>query len=106
MPKWRTEEAFSLYKMYHDASQERFNIRKEQEFNNLLLNYEQLRHEAEISMKDREIAVSRRRFVFMAFAVILLGMLLLWFRSLYAKKQEMYQSLCISMTSIRAVQAN
>ena len=29
--------------MYHDASQERFNIRKEQEFNNLLLNYEQLR---------------------------------------------------------------
>ena len=43
MPKWRTEEAFSLYKMYHDASQERFNIRKEQEFNNLLLNYEQLR---------------------------------------------------------------
>ena len=57
-------------------------------------------------MKDREIAVSRLRFVFMAFAVILLGMLLLWFRSLYAKKQEMYQSLSISMTSIRAVQAN
>ena len=57
-------------------------------------------------MKDREIAVSRLRFVFMAFAVILLGMLLLLFRLLYAKKQEMYQSLCISMTSIRAVQAN
>ena len=86
-------KALDYHKQYHDAYTRIFNLSKEQEFKNLLLKYEQVKHDEEIHLKDLEYAKVKMGIIIIAAIFLIVLIFLVYAYILYLKKEKMYTAL-------------
>lgn len=85
--------ASEYYKKYNEASDSVFNIRKEYEFNNLLLQNEKIKHREENKIKELQLLKKSRSNVIAGFIIVVISISLACSYILYRRKNMMYHNL-------------
>ena len=92
-------KALEYHKRYHDAYTRVFNLGKEQEFNNLIMKYEQVKHEEEIHLKDLEYAKVKTDIVLITAVFVVVLLFSIYSYILYRKKEKMYSTMVANYTN-------
>ena len=85
--------ALEYHKRYHEAYARVFDLGKEQEFNNLIMKYEQIKHKEEMHLKDLEYAKVKMGITIITAVFLLVLVFSVYSYVLYLKKEKMYAAL-------------
>lgn len=97
----KDEEADLFFQRYYEVSSSVFNMRKEQEFNRLILRYEDLKHREELNQKELLIAKERLKNAVILFVAILILLLAGYAFFSYSKSKKMYSKLFSQYSTYR-----
>lgn len=93
--------SFDYYKKYIAAKDTLFNLKKEQEFAAMQMNYEKSRHREQLQAKELEVVKSQRAAVIAAAIIVIVIMLLVYSAILHRKRNQMYANLARQYNNFR-----
>jgi len=86
-------KALELYRMYHYEADSIFNIERERSINELLIQYEAEKNEKELQEKELELLKRNQGIQMIAFALLVVVLILAGVYLLYRRKNSMYKRL-------------
>lgn len=87
------EKALDYHILYVAELQRNFGIEKENEFNEILMEYERIKYENDLSRKELEISKLKRTSLFFGFVIIVIAVVLVSIYIVYKKRDNMYMKL-------------
>lgn len=87
------DSALVYYQKYHQVSNNVFGIDKENQFNQLFLDYEKVKYQNSLQEKELRLVKSKRTNTIIFFALVIIAVILIALYTIYRKKNRMYLTL-------------
>lgn len=94
-------ESFRYYRKYIAAKDTLFNLKKEQEFAAMQMNYEKSRHREQMQAKELEVVKSQRAAAIAVGIIAIVILLLVYSFILHRKREQMYSNLVRQYNNFR-----